>query len=97
MAANGAGLTRFGGVALIEQFFQPIGLQGAFSRRIRFAQRKNRYSISESLEAPIYPIVLGLGRRKTTEPLRHKGVFHYWQHYPATRRPPAYVAFYKLC
>jgi len=77
VAADGAGLTQFGGVALIEQFFQRVGLQGAFSRGIRFAQRNNRYSISESLEALIYPIILGLGRIETTEPLRHNGVFHY--------------------
>ena len=77
VAADGVGLTQFGGVALIEQFFQRIHLQGALWRHIRFAQRNNRYSISESLEALLYPLVLGLGRIETTEPLRHNGVFHY--------------------
>jgi hypothetical protein len=71
------GLTQFGGVALIEQFFQRLGLQGAFSQRIRFPQRNNRYSVSESLEALLYPLILGLGRIETTEPLRYNGVFHY--------------------
>lgn len=75
--ADGIGLTQFGGVALIEQFFQRIGLQGALWRHVRFAQRNNRYSISESLKALLYPLVLGLGRIETTEPLRHNGVFHY--------------------
>jgi len=74
---DGLGLTQFGGVTLIEQFFQRIGLQGSFSQRIRFAQRNNRYSISESLEALLYPLILGLGRIETTEPLRYNGVFHY--------------------
>src|SRR5713101_9011776 len=77
ITADGLGLTQFGGVTLIEQFFQRIGLQGSFSQRIRFAQRNNRYSVSESLEALLYPLILGLGRIETTEPLRYNGVFHY--------------------
>ncbi len=77
VSADGIGLTQFGGVALIEQFFQRIGLQGALWRHVRFAQRNNRYSISESLKALLYPLILGLGRIETTEPLRYNGVFHY--------------------
>jgi len=77
IATDGVGLTQFGGVALIEQFFQRIGLQGTLSDHIRFSQRNNRYSISESLEALLYPLILGLGRIETTEPLRYNGVFHY--------------------
>jgi hypothetical protein len=77
VTADGVGLTQFGGVALIERFFQRIHLQRALWQHIRFAQRNNRYSISESLEALIYPLILGLGRIETTEPLRHNGVFHY--------------------
>ena len=77
IANDGVGLTQFGGVTLIEQFFQRIGLQGALADRIRFVQRNQRYSISESLEALLYPLILGLGRIETTEPLRHNGVFHY--------------------
>lgn len=77
VAFDGVGLTQFGGVTLIEQFFQRLRLQRAFSRHIRFVQRNNRYSISESLEALLYPLILGLGRIETTEPLRHNGVFHY--------------------
>jgi len=76
VAFDGVGLTQFGGVTLIEQFFQRLRLQRAFSRHIRFVQRNNRYSISESLEAFLYPLILGLGRIETTEPLRHNGVFH---------------------
>src|SRR5207245_3421467 len=76
VAFDGVGLTQFGGVTLIEQFFQRLRLQRAFSRHIRFVQRNNRYSISESLEAFLYPLILGLGRIETTEPPRHNGVFH---------------------
>lgn len=77
VAFDGLGLTQFGGVTLIERFFQRLRLQRAFSRDIRFVQRNNRYSISESLQAFLYPLILGLGRIETTEPLRHNGVFHY--------------------
>ncbi|MBI3896575.1 MAG: hypothetical protein HY313_11660, partial [Acidobacteria bacterium] len=70
VSADAIGLTQFGGVALIEQFFQRIGLQGALWRHVRFAQRNHRYSISESLKALLYPLVLGLGRIETTEPLK---------------------------
>jgi hypothetical protein len=77
ITAYGIGLTQFGGVALLEQFFQRIHLRGALRRHVRFAQRNNRYSISESLEALLYPLILGLGRIETTEPLRYNGAFHY--------------------
>ena len=77
VAFDGVGLTQFGGVTLIEHFFQRLRLQRAFSRHIRFIQRNNRYSISESLKALLYPLVLGLGRIETTEPLRSNGVFYY--------------------
>lgn len=77
IAPDGVGLTKFAGVSLIEHFFQRIGLRGALADHIRFPQRNNRYSISESLESLLYPLVLGLGRIETTEPLRHNGVFHY--------------------
>jgi hypothetical protein len=77
VAADGMGLTQFGGVTLIEHFFRRIGLRGALSDHIRWAPRNNRYSVSESLEALLYPLILGLGRIETTEPLRYNGVFHY--------------------
>jgi len=89
VAADGVGLTQFGGVALIEQFFQRIHLQGALWRHVRFAQRNNRYSISESLKALLYPLVLGLGRIETTEPLRYNGVFHYLAACRVIPKPPA--------
>lgn len=65
------------GVAWIEPCLQRVGLPSALGRHIRFAQRNNRYSISESLKALILPTVLGLGGIATTEPLRYNGVLHY--------------------
>jgi len=93
VVADGVGLTQFGGVALIAHFFRRLRLQGALSRHIRFAQRNNRYSISESLEALLYPLILGLGRIETTEPLRYNGVFHYLAGLPGYPEPTSLRRF----
>ncbi len=77
ITADGVGLTQFAGLSLFEHFFQRIGLGDALADHTRFAQRNNRYSVSEYLQALLYPPVLGLGRIETTEPLRHNGVLHY--------------------
>jgi len=77
ISCDGSGLTAFGGVALLHAFFQRLGLRGHLQRWVRFAQRNNEYSISESIEALLYPLILGLGRVETTEPLRRNGVFQY--------------------
>lgn len=74
---NAVGLTHFGGLLLIQRFLQRLGLRMAFGNAIRFAQRNQRYSISEHLIALLYPLILGLGRIETTEPLRRNGVFQY--------------------
>lgn len=77
ISCNGSGLTAFVGVALLHAFFQSLGLRGELQRWIRFNQRNNEYSISETIEALLYPLILGLGRVETTEPLRRNGVFQY--------------------
>ncbi len=71
------GLTHFGGVVLVQRFLQRLGLRTAFGDAIRFRQRNHRYSISEQLIALLYPLILGLGRIETTEPLKRNGVFQY--------------------
>jgi hypothetical protein len=71
------GLTQFGGVALLHAFFQRLGFRGQLARCARFSQRNNDYSVSEMIECVLYPLILGLGRVETTEPLRHNGVFQY--------------------
>ncbi len=73
----GQTLTHFGGLVLLQQFFQRLGLRRLLTRTIRFRQRNHRYSISESLLALLYPILLGLGRLETTRLLQHNGVFQY--------------------
>ena len=77
ISCDGVGLTAFGGVALLHAFFQRMGLRGQFQRWVRFPQRNNDYTISETIEALLYPLILGLGRVETTEPLRRNGVFQY--------------------
>lgn len=74
---SGQTLTHFGGLVLLQRFFHRLGLRRLLTRSIRFGQRNNRYSLSESLLALIYPILLGLGRIESTRLLRHNGVFQY--------------------
>jgi hypothetical protein len=74
---DGSGLTQYGGVALLHEFFQRLGLRREICRGIRFRQRNNDYTVGEGIEALLYPLILGLGRVETTEPLRHNGVFEY--------------------
>jgi hypothetical protein len=77
ISADARGLTQFGGVALLHRYFQRLGLQRQLCRYVQFPQRNNQYSVSEIIEALLYPLILGLGRIETTEPLRHNGVFQY--------------------
>jgi hypothetical protein len=77
ISCDAAGLTQFGGVALLHAFFQRLGFRSQLTRCARFPQRNNDYSVSEMVEAVLYPVILGLGRVETTEPLRHNGVFQY--------------------
>lgn len=70
-------LIHFGGLFLLHRFVQRLGLRSLLADRVRFEQRNNRYSISESLLAWLYPMVLGLGRIETTRVLQYNGVFQY--------------------
>lgn len=71
------GLTHYGGLFLIQRFLQRLGVRPALHRTVRFPQRNDRYQISEMIVALLYPLILGLGRIETTEPLRRNGVFQY--------------------
>lgn len=68
-------LTHFGGLFLLHRFVQRLGLRSLLAHQVRFDQRNNRYAISESLLAWLYPLVLGLGRIETARLLQHNGVF----------------------
>lgn len=70
-------LTHFGGLLLIHRFLQRLGFRTLLAHRVQFPQRNNRYAISESLLALLYPLILGLGRLETTRLLQRNGVFQY--------------------
>jgi len=84
---SGASLTHFGGLVLLHQFVQQLGLRSSLAQAVRFPQRNNRYSITECILALVYPIVLGLGRIETTQLLRRNGVFQYLTGLPAYPDP----------
>ena len=71
------GLTHFGGLVLVQRFLQRLGLRRALTTYVWFPQRNHHYSIAEHVLAVLYPLILGLGRLETTEPLRRNGVFQY--------------------
>jgi hypothetical protein len=70
-------LTHYGGAVLVHQFLQRLGLRTALWRFVRFRQRNNRYQISETVLAVLYPVILGMERLGFTESLKHNGVFQY--------------------
>ncbi len=77
IAFSAGGLTHFGGLILIQRFLQRLGVRRVFTDRVRIPQRNHHYSVGEMLSALLYPLILGLGRIETTEPLRRNGVFQY--------------------
>jgi hypothetical protein len=84
---TGQNLTHFGGLYLLQRFFQKLDLRFLLNRYLRFPQRNNRYSIAEELLALVYPIMLGLGRIETSHILKHNGVFQYLTGLPAYPNP----------
>ena len=84
---SGRNLTHFGGLHLLQKFFQKINLRYLLSHHLRFAQRNNRYSVAEEILALLYPIILGLGRIETFHLLKHNGVFQYLTGLPAYPNP----------
>ena len=84
---SGRNLTHFGGLHLLQKFFQKINLRYLLSHHLRFTQRNNRYSVAEEILALLYPIILGLGRIETFHLLKHNGVFQYLTGLPAYPNP----------
>ena len=87
IAFSGSRLTHFGGIYLLQKFFQKINLRSFLSRYVGFSQRNTRYTISEEILALIYPISLGLGRIETTHLLKRNGVFQYLTGLPTYPNP----------
>lgn len=86
-------LTHYGGAVLVHHFLQRMGVRTQFGRYVRFSQRNNRYRISETLLAVIYPIILGMGRLETAESLQHNGVFQYLTGLPGYPDPTSLRRF----
>ena len=80
-------LTYYGGLYLLQQFFQKIKLRSAFTQAIRFRQFNNRFSISDSILAILYPIILGLERIETNVLLKQNGVFQFVASLPTYPNP----------
>ena len=90
---TGASLTHFGGLILLHQFVQQLGLRSRLAHAVRFPQRNNRYSTTEAILALVYPVILGLGRIETTQLLRRNGVFQYLTGLPAYPDPQSLRRF----
>lgn len=84
---SNSGLTHYGGLYLLQQFFQGVKLRSSLTQAIRFRQLNNRYSISDSILAILYPIILGLGRIETNILLQQNGVFQYLASLPTYPNP----------
>lgn len=84
---SGKSLTHFGGLHLLQKYFQKIKLRSLLTQYMHFFQRNNRYTIAEEMLALMYPISLGLGRIETTHLLRHNGVFQYLTGLPTYPNP----------
>jgi hypothetical protein len=84
---SGKSLTHFGGLSLLQKYFQKINLRYLLNRHLSFSQRNNRYCIAEEVLALLYPIILGLGRIETFHLLKHNGVFQYLTGLPAYPNP----------
>lgn len=86
-------LTHYGGAVLVHRFLHQIALRTHLSWTVRFPQRNNRYHISETLLALLYPVILGIERLEMTEPLRHNGVFQYLTGLPGYPDPSSLRRF----
>ena len=84
---SGKGLTHFGGLFLLQRFFQKVKLRSLLSQYLHFLQRNNRYTTGEELLALVYPIALGLGRIETSHLLKQNGVFQYLTGLPTYPNP----------
>ena len=84
---SGKKLTHFGGLYLLQKFFQKINLRSLLSQYLHFLQRNNRYAVAEEMLTLIYRISLGLGRIETSHLLKQNGVFQYLTGLPTYPNP----------
>lgn len=70
-------LSHFGGIYLFHQFLQQLQVRTFISRRLSYKQRNNLYSVSETILALIYPMILGLEKIEVATLLKTNGIFQY--------------------
>src|SRR3989338_560237 len=70
-------LSHFGGIYLFHQFLQQLQVRTFISRRLSYERRNNLYSVSETIFALIYPMILGLEKIEVGALLKSNGVFQY--------------------
>jgi len=75
LSFNDPYLTHFGGIYLIKQFAQRLGLRRLLKDHVRLVQRNHRYLPQDILEAMIYFILIGLDQISATTTLRANGAF----------------------
>lgn len=86
-------LTHFAGVYLFHQFLQRIQFRTYLSMQTRYAQRNNRYTLSEMFLALIYPMILGLEKIEVSALLKTNGFFHHLTGLPSFPDPTALRRF----
>src|ERR1035438_10829753 len=77
IAYNHGGLTHFGGIYFFHEFLRVLHFRNFLAQHLRYPRRNHRYSLSQTILALVYPIVLGLDRIETASLLRSNGTFQY--------------------
>ena len=77
IAFSHGGLTHYGGILFFNEFTRVLQLRRFLTRHLWYVRRNRRYTLSQMLLAPIYPVILGLDRLETASFLRSNGTFQY--------------------
>jgi len=60
IAYNHGGLTHFGGIYFFHEFLRVLQFRNFLAQHLRYPRRNHRYSLSQTILALVYPVVLGL-------------------------------------
>lgn len=90
---SAAALTHFGGIHLLHEFLQQLRFRSYLHQHIKFAQRNNRYTLSEMLLALMYPMILGLEKIEVSALLQTNGVFQHITGLPSFPNPTTFRRF----
>lgn len=79
--------THFGGIYFLHEFVRLLQLQKRMAHAIKDARPRTRYSVSQTLLAIVYPVILGLDRLEAAYFLRYNGIFQYLTGLPQFPNP----------